>query len=102
MADAIRESVLAVLGASVGLAGLLLVFVGFVYGRAETFDTRRGDIYRYVAKAGLIPFLASLVCAWLCLDAVICDESFVPSIVAFRVTLIATGLYGVIALLFYL
>ncbi len=85
------------------LAGLLLVFVGFVYAHAETFETRRGDVYRYVAKAGLVPFLASLVCAWLCLDSLMGNAGLVgPSILAFRLTLLGVALYGAIALLFFL
>jgi hypothetical protein len=38
-----KDIILAVIGASVALASLLLVFVGFVYAHAETFETKRRD-----------------------------------------------------------
>ena len=53
-----KDIVIAMFGAAVGLAGILLVFVGFVYSHAETIDladTRRK--YKIIAKLGLAPFL---------------------------------------------
>lgn len=93
-------TVQAVLGASVGLAGLLLVFVGFVYGRADSFtDTRRRDSYQRIARIGIAPFVASLVCAWLCLEALTGSQQLTNlSLVTFRIALLAAGAYGVFAL----
>jgi hypothetical protein len=59
-----------VLQTSVGLAGLLLVFIGFVFSRAEsTGSSRRADKYKNTARAGFIPFVLSLFCAWLCMNS---------------------------------
>ena len=97
-----KDVIVAILGASVGLAGLLLVFVGFVYARAESFETRRGDRYRFVAKIGLLPVCLSLGAAWLCM----CwlggnPDAYGWAVLLFKISLIGTGLYGLMALLFY-
>lgn len=100
--DQSRDTVIAVLGASVSLAGLLLVFIGFVYARAESFETKRGDAYRRAAKLGLVPFLTSLGCAWFCVEWLTgCQGAFGPVVMTFRAALIATAAYGAIALLLY-
>jgi hypothetical protein len=59
-----RDAALAVLGASIALAGLLLVFIGFILPRTETYSQQTADKFRWLARAGLIPFMASLFCAW--------------------------------------
>ena len=60
MAD--KEAALAIMAAAIGLAGLLLVFSGFLLVRAAEFQTRRGDIYRTIAKSALVPLLAAFFC----------------------------------------
>ena len=59
-----KDVVLAVLGASVGLAGLLLVFSGFVFGQASAASTVVPDKkiarYKSVGRAGLYPFLGAI------------------------------------------
>jgi hypothetical protein len=63
-----KDTIVAVFGAAVGLAGILLVFVGFVYSRVETFDLAdQRDKFRFVAKCGIAPFLVALASATLCL-----------------------------------
>ena len=99
--DVAKDVVIAILGAAVGLAGLLLVFIGFVYSRAEGFETRRGDRYRLVAKVGLAPFVISLGCAWCCLSWLTGDSaSYWWSVFLFRAAIIFTGIYGAATLLF--
>jgi hypothetical protein len=94
-----------VFGAAVGLAGILLVFVGFVYSRVETFDlaTERNK-FRLVAKCGIAPFLVALVSATLCLHWMINQLSTTEwlAVRLFYVGLALTALYGVVAFLFYL
>jgi hypothetical protein len=100
-----KDIVVAIFGAAVGLAGILLVFVGFVYSRAETMDiARTREKFRRIAKSGIVPFLVSLLCSALCLRWML-----VPSVVtfcwvrySFYVCLVLTTLYGVVAFVFYL
>src|SRR6266852_1619930 len=100
-----KDIVIAIFGAAVGLAGILLVFVGFIYSHAETIDTARTrERYKLVAKSGIVPFLVSLLCAFLCLKWMLG-----PSLVTFGWVqhlfygcLALTALYGVVAFVFYL
>jgi|KBSMisStandDraft_5_1062788.scaffolds.fasta_scaffold52882_3 hypothetical protein len=67
MAD--REVIEAVLGSDIAIAGLVLVFAGFLLTKAESFrGSRAGDVYSWLAVAGLAPIVASLVAAWMCID----------------------------------
>jgi hypothetical protein len=101
----IKDTIIAVFGAAVGLAGVLLVFVGFVYSRVETFDlVDQRDKFRFVAKCGIAPFLISLVSATLCLRWMT-NQSLVVAFLAiwfFYLGLALTALYGIVAFLFYL
>ena len=98
-----KDAVITFLGVAVGLAGLLLVFIGFVYARGEQFGTKRGDRYIAVAKIGLIPFVLSLACAGFCVEWLVGRIwLFEWCLWFFRASLISTGLYGTIALLLYL
>ena len=58
---------MAILGAAVALAGLLLVFCGFLYSQADSFPSTTDDAvldkYKNAAKFGVIPFLGCLVVA---------------------------------------
>jgi hypothetical protein len=95
--------VLGVLSAAAAIAGLLLVFIGFLYSRAESYETRRGNRFRYVAKAGLIPFAVSLICTWLCVDWLTGAVGLYSWIVlGFRIVLVLTFVYGLISLLWFL
>lgn len=93
-----------VLQVSVALAGLLLVFIGFVLARAESFSvvTKR-DLYRNVGRGGFAPFALSLGCAWLCLNFLGGDlAAYDMAILTFRGTLILTGLYAFTVTFIYL
>jgi hypothetical protein len=89
---------------AVSLAGLLLVFMGFVYSRGESMsNTRRGDKYKQVARFGLIPFAILLLSAWLGLNCMEGDvEAYRASAIAFRFGLSATGLFGIYVFFVYL
>ena len=65
-----KDIAIGLLGAIVAVAGLLLVFSGFLFTKAESIDSRRGDKFRTIGKLGVIPLIASFVTAWVCLMAV--------------------------------
>ena len=99
-----KDIVVALFGAAVGLAGILLVFVSFVYSRAESSDLARlRGKYRHIAKFGMVPFLVSLACAALCLRWMLIPSpvTFCWVRYSFYVCLGLTALYGVVALVFY-
>lgn len=61
-----KDTILAIFGASVGLAGVLLIFVGFVFSHAESFQNiDRKRSFQRIAKVGLFPFAVSLFAAFL-------------------------------------
>jgi len=98
-------TITAILGSSVGLAGLLLVFVGFVLSRVETFDrVQKQRTYRKIARLGIIPFLMALLSAGLCLGWILLPSVDLYAIViySFSFSLILTAVYGVVAFLVYL
>lgn len=100
-----KDIVTAIFGAAVGLAGILLVFVGFVYSHAESQPLKDDrEKFKLVAKLGLLPFLVCLGDAFLCLHWMTS-----PSPAIFGWTRYAlcggmglTALYGIVAFLFYL
>jgi hypothetical protein len=100
-----KDVVVAIFGAAVGLAGILLVVVGFVYSHAESqplADDRKK--FKLIAKIGLLPFLICIACAFLCVNWM---SSPSPAVLCWlRYTLYGgmglTALYGVVAFLFYL
>jgi hypothetical protein len=100
-----KDIVTAIFGAAVGLAGILLVFVGFVYSHAESQPLAADRIkFKLVAKSGLFPFLVCLVSASLCLTWMSAPS---PGVLCWtRYTLYGgmglTALYGIVAFLFYL
>jgi hypothetical protein len=100
-----KDAIAAIFGAAVGLAGILLVFVGFVYSHAESLELKADrDKFKLVAKVGLFPFLICLASGFLCLNWMT-DSS--PGVFCWaRYALYGgmglTALYGVVAFLFYL
>jgi uncharacterized membrane protein len=65
-----RDTILAVLQSDISFAGLVLVFVGFLLSKADSYETKSGDKYRYLAVAGFIPVLSALASAWFCAEAI--------------------------------
>src|ERR1700679_1813025 len=61
MAD--QDIALAILQAAIAIAGLILVFTGFLSGKAAEADgSRSGDKFVLVARLGLIPIVSALFC----------------------------------------
>jgi uncharacterized membrane protein len=101
--DLQQNVVAVVLQVSVALAGLLLVFVGFVYSRGESFGTKRGDKFKHTARAGVVLFGLLLLCAWLSLNYLNGDVSaYFWAIFLFRSILIITALYAFVVFFVYL
>lgn len=98
-----------ILGAAVGLAGLLLVFCGFLFAQASSFPPEHTDDstinrYRNAGKLGLWPFLGSLATAlaatgWLVFGGC---QLYYSIVGLFAILLIATALYGAITVARYL
>ena len=94
-----KEVALAVMGGALAIAGLLLVFIGFITAKADqTYNTARGARFLWVARAGLIPLLASLAC---CLLSVWSVQGAAWSgnhlLDLLKLTLAITALYAIIA-----
>jgi tryptophan-rich sensory protein len=93
-----------ILQTSVGLAGLLLVFIGFVYSRGESFSSSvRADKFKNVARAGFFPFGLALLCGWVALNAMSGDSaSYAWALITFRTTVVVLGLYAFVVVFVYL
>lgn len=109
MPEYAKDVVLALLGGSVALAGLLLVISGFVFTQAGSFPPERTsnaliERYELAARLGLVPFVLALcdgvVCLWWLLRSSEC--LFRCSVGGFFLLLLLTALYGVVLLLKYL
>jgi len=97
MAD--KDVALAILGASIGLAGLLLVFIGFLLAKADQQDlkSKRSNI-RTIAVVGLLPFVACLLCAWQSIWTVQgAHESAMWLFASLKIVIALTGLYAIMA-----
>jgi hypothetical protein len=100
-----KDTIAAILGASAALAGLLLVFVGFVYARGESsYNTRLGVKFKIAAKFGLAPFVVSLVCTSCCTEWMVWRPQFLFawSIRTFEATIVLTALYGSVIMISFL
>ena len=100
-----KDIVVAIFGAAVGLGGILLVFVGFLYSRAETLDLdRQRQRFRIVAKIGIVPFLLSLSSAIISLHWMETQsaELYTLSVCTFYASAVLTALYGLGAFILYL
>jgi hypothetical protein len=107
--DNSKDVVIAVFGASVALAGLLLVFIGFVFSQAANFPPETTDdkvIRRYemAGKLGIIPFVLSLSDAALGLWWLLAGSPrvYASTVSGFFLLLVLTALYGVWLIVFYL
>ena len=59
-----HDTILAVLSSGIALAGLLLIFSTFLFTKAASYESRRGDKFKYVAQLTVVPVLACLALAW--------------------------------------
>ena len=101
MAD--KDEVLAILQAAIAIAGLVLVYSGFVLSKgAALTDVRKARKFQRLAKLALIPVLASLACALMGIRALM-PGSFGAAwssnwiMPVFEIDLISTGAYAIIA-----
>jgi hypothetical protein len=100
MAD--KDTALAILQAAIALAGLLLVFIGFLLSKADQTDLKapRQRIRRIVG-AGLIPFVAALGCSWQSiwvLQGAHLSAAYLYS--TLKIVLVLVGLYAIMATFF--
>jgi hypothetical protein len=108
VADITKDVVVAILGASVALAGLLLVFCGFVFSRAASFPVGTSDPikqkWKNAALWGLLPFLMSMADAMLAAAWFVwqCPALYRWTLGVFFVVLLFTAGYGVIIMSKYL
>lgn len=100
-----KDTIVAILGATVTVAGLVLVFIGFVASQGEQFqNNQRKRVFKRVAKTGLIPFAISLLAGYFC----VCwlqentERSYYLALLFFRASLSSTLLYGIISVLGFL
>lgn len=100
-----RDVIDAVLGSDISIAGLVLVFAGFLYAKAESYQGRgSGDKYNWLAVGGLIPVVVSLISAWMCINALQGSQwAASHALLMLKIILLLTGGYAVIsaALIFF-
>lgn len=70
----LKDAMSAIIGAGVALAGLLLIFCGFLFAQAALLDQRAAmeskayiEGFRATARLGMLPFSAALLLAVLAL-----------------------------------
>jgi hypothetical protein len=62
-----REMILAILQSDIALAGLTLVFSGFLITKADSFGSRYGDRLKWMAVGGFVPAMLALLAALACI-----------------------------------
>jgi uncharacterized membrane protein len=94
-----KDVILAALGSDIAVAGLVLVFAGFLMTKADSFEgSRSGDKFNWLALGGLIPIVASLVAAWMCVDALQGSEwEASHTLLMLKIVLALTGGYAIIS-----
>jgi len=100
---------LGVLGASVGLGGLLLVFCGFVFAQSASFpaattDDKTIEKYKNAARLGLWPFLGATLESIAVVVWLLCPGSmlYFGILWFFILLLAATAAYGAVVMRRYL
>lgn len=108
MAAEPKDLVVGILGASGTLAGLLLVFGGFLFSQAASFPPETPDnVTSKFSKAGRFatwPFIGFLLSTMLCVVWLLYSECWLYwlDVIVFLVSVVATGIYGVAAAYRYL
>jgi hypothetical protein len=92
-----KDVILAALGSDIAIAGLVLVFAGFLVTKGDSFKgSRYGDRYKWLAVGGLVPIVASLIAAWMCVDALQGGEwEANHTLVILKIVLALTGAYAI-------
>jgi hypothetical protein len=96
-----KDAMVAVIGASVALAGLLLIFSGFLFSQAAGMDPsitpdKTIRAFKEAARGGLYPFAASLILAVLAVGYwLFPNHCFsIAVVVLFAILSLATVAYG--------
>jgi hypothetical protein len=103
-----KDVIVGILGASGALAGLLLVFSGFVFAQAASFPEETDDKviekYRTAGRLAIYPFWGFLVTTLLSLAWMLHPHScvYLICIVLFFILVLGTGIYGTLAAYRYL
>jgi hypothetical protein len=101
MAD--KDEALAILQAAIAIAGLVLVYSGFVLARgAALSDVRKQKKFQRLAKLGLVPVTVSLICSLMGVRVLLpgrCGSAWSSNwiLFTFEVVLFLTGAYSIIA-----
>jgi len=96
-----KDVILGLLGGHIAIAGLVLVFAGFLWTKAESYEgTRSGDKYNWLAVAGLVPVLSALASAWMCIDAIKGNQwESEHVLLSLQIVLVLTAAYAIISAL---
>ncbi|MGH9563801.1 MAG: hypothetical protein ACRD3S_20290 [Terracidiphilus sp.] len=99
MAD--KDTALAVLQGALAIAGLLLIFAGYLQTKAAAFDsTVRRDKFRWLALIALIPLCFSLFCCFASVYVVLGSPWAATHLLGMLEILLATtGVYAIVALI---
>jgi hypothetical protein len=108
MAVELKDAVIATLGASAAIAGLILIFSGFLFAQAATFPAETSDSvinrFRTCGRLGAIPFFfcmaVTAVSFWWMLSPNVL--AYKINAIVFCLTLFTTTVYGLSTILFLL
>ena len=97
-----RDVILAVLQSGIALAGLLLIFAGFLLSKAgTTYNTRKGDIYKYLAWSTGLPVLVALAESWISIKAIEGSQwAGFFLLTGLRITIAFTAVFAIIGVIF--
>ena len=90
------------------LAGILLVFVGFIYSRVQAFPSTTDNTvmrrYTVVAKLGTLPFVMALLLTGLTFQDLAAHGTSLWPITrtVFWIEMVMLFLYGTVSILYYL
>jgi hypothetical protein len=95
-----HDTVLTIFSSGIALAGLLLIFSGFLFSKAASFDTKRGDKYKLLAKLTLVPVLAALSLTWVSVCALEGNQWSGSHLITFlKITLSITTIFSIVGIL---
>ncbi len=91
-----KDIALGLLAAIVTIEGLILIFCGFLFTKAESYETKRGKKFKLMAKLGVLPLIASFLSSWVCIMAIQDNPWAVLNGV---IAIVISAIYSIIALL---
>jgi hypothetical protein len=101
MAD--KDIALAILQAAIAIAGLVLVYSGFILAKASSLsDTRKAKKFELLAKGAMVPVITALICSFMGVRVLLPGHfgSLWASnwiLFVFEIVLALTGGYAIIA-----